>query len=620
MATLTFAQKQKIILTNPNRVLVQDAQKRNKQFMLHTHGTGLKDAIKKQDYFENSDIYKSRQDLAISNKDMLARTLQEEEQVFTARGGSVHFNLTEEQNAEMIGLLDDVAYGMDLHQWVKTFGLQAYRNDPMGLFLLEIEQVDLVDGVSATVPRCYPTYKSIQSVYDYQPRGRKLEYICFQLTVQQLLAFGITDDNYTLKPEDGKVIPEDRTTPYFRIIDDAVDVIVKLDNQIITVVTNITQPNPILNPWGKVPGFIISDLICFDNPKSFASPLEFVIELCNTFLDDRSIRNLQKKYHGFAKAIEPMLQCSSCDGEGMVKGNACPECTPPGHNKGTGYKLRTKVSEVAKFPMEILEQVPNFDFRRIFGYVTPDIESWKQQDLSLDQLEQLIYFTYWGVARDAQAAAATSTKTGDKTAYEVRANLKPKYSRLNLTANWAEVTENMIADLIGEFWLDGSYKTKTNPISYGRNWILETPADLRQEYFDLRANGSPDFLLDEAMDRYLAAEYESSPVQLAKYKKLLRVEPFPHIELADAKTLIPVEEDYNAKAYFGEWYSTLEDAYIVAPAQTPENLRTELKAYVASKNIPPTPAPIAPGAPLPGQKGEQDAEGIAAKKAVAGTV
>lgn len=618
MATLTFAQKQQIILTNPNRVLVKEAQKRNTKFMLHTHGTGLKKAIERQDYFENADIYKSRQELAISNKDMLARTLQEEDQVFTARGGSVHFNIGDNQEAQMVGLLDNVAYGMDLHQWVRTFGLQAYRNDPMGVFLLEIEQVQLADGVAMVEPRCYPTYKSVQSIYDYQPNGRKLEYICFQLSVQQLLAFGITDNNYTLRPEDGKVVPENKVTPYFRIIDDAVDVIVKLDNQTISVVTNITQPNPIPNPWKKVPGFIASDLICFDEPSSFASPLEFVIELCDVFLTDRSIRDLQKKYHGFAKAIEPMLQCSSCEGEGMVKGNACPECTPPGKNKGTGYKLRTKVSEVAKFPMEIFEQIPNFDFRTIFGYVTPDIDSWKQQDLSLDQLEQLVYFTYWGVARQMQQQSAAPTKTGDKTAYEVRANLKPKYARLNATADWAERTENMIADLIGLFWMD-AYKPGTSPISYGRNYILETPADLRQEYFDLRANGSPDFLLDEAMIRYLTSEYESSPMQLAKYKKLLLVEPFPHIELADAKGLIPIEDDYNAKVYFGEWYSTLPDAYIVAPSNTPEKLRLELKAYVTAKNIPPTPAPMVPGSPLPGQKGEQDAEGAAARRAVAGT-
>ncbi len=593
---------QDIIIKNPNQELVTKGREINKKCLLHTHGVGLKDAIKKEDYFENADIYKSRHELAISNKDMLERTLREEEQVFTARGGAMHFQLSESDIQTMTDLIGSVAFGVDLHQWTQTFGLQAYRNDPHGTIFMEVEELLQTDGVQIPTPKCYPTYKSIQSIYDYQPNGRRLEYICFQLSVKMLQEFGINDPDFTLFPENGRIRPKDKQTPYYRFVDDEKDVILKRDNEKVFIATNTAQPNPIPNSWKRVPAFVISDLIRFDDPECFATPLDFILELCGSFLTDRSIRDLQKKYHGFAKAVEPMLQCSTCGGEGMVKGSSCPDCTLPGHNKGTGYKLRTKISEVTKFPLELFEHIPRFNFKDIFGYVTPDIESWKMQDLTLDQLEQLIYFTYWGVARQAQNSASAG-KTGDKTAYEVRANLKPKYARLNATADWAEKTENLICDLIGEFWLQDSYKCGTSPITYGRNYILETPSDLREEYFDLRLNGSPDFLLDEAMERYLRSYYENSPVELAKYMKLLHVEPFPHLELVDAKDLIPLEDDYNAKAYFGEWKDTLLDAYIADPANTVEKLRAELKTYVKAKNIPATPAP-APGVPLPGAKVE----------------
>jgi hypothetical protein len=615
MATYTFEQKRDIIVKNPNQELVFKGRKARKKLLLHTHGVGLKDAIKKEDYFENADIYKSRHDLAISNKDMLMRTLQEEEQVFTARGGSNDYaGLSDEQETQVNQLLGNLVWGISLRQWVQQFGLQAYRNDPMGIIFMEVEQLLQTDGVNIDVPKCYPTYKSSESIYDYQPNGRCLEYVCFQLSVKELLEFGINDPDFTMFPENGRIKPKDKQTPYYRFVDDAMDIIVKRDNETITIVTNTVQPNPIKNEWGRVPAFIVSDLIQFDDPECFASPLGFVVELCDCFLNDRSIRDLQKKYHGFAKAVEPMLKCSTCGGEGEVKGSACPDCTPPGHNHGTGYKLRTKVSEVSKFPIEIFETIPRFNFKDIFGYVTPDIESWKQQDLSLDQLEQLIYFTYWGVGRMLGGPAAPSQpgKMGDKTAYEVRANLKPKYARLNSTADWAEKTENMIADLVGQFWIE-SYREGDSGICYGRNYILETPADLRQQYFDLRLNGAPDFLLDEAMERYLQAEYESNQMQLAKYTKLLRVEPFPHLELVDAKAIIPLDEDYNAKVYFGEWYDTLEDVYII---DTPvEKLRQDLQAYVKAKNIPPPPVAV-PGAPGPGEKEEQMAQGAAVKKDV----
>lgn len=593
MAIYTFDQITEIIVKNPNQKLVAQAREHNKKLLLHTHGVGLKDAIKKEDYFENADIYKSRHDLAISNKDMMARTLSEEEQIFTARGGSCHFQLSDDQEATMNGLLDDVRYGINLRQWVKTFALQAYRNDPMGLIFIEVEELFESDGVQIPTPRCYPTYKSIKGIYDFLPNGRRLEHVCFQLSVTQLQEFGINDPDFTMFPENGRVAPKDKQTPYYRFVDDEKDILVKRDNNKVFIVTNTIQKNPIRNAWNRLPAFLASNLINFADPECFGSPLQFVIELCDTFLTDRSIRDLQKKYHGFAKAVEPLLKCSTCGGEGQVKGSACPDCTPPGANRGTGYKLRTKVSEVSKFPLEILETVARFDFRNIYGYVTPDIESWQQQDATLDQMEQMIYYTYWGVGKATQIQGAQAAgKTGDKTAYEVSANLKPKYARLNATADWAENTENLIADFIGEFWIEG-YKAGGKPISYGRNYILETADDLINRYYDMRLNGSPDFLLDDAMERYLRCLYESSPVELARKLKLLEVEPMPHLMMDDAKTISPRPEDFYAKFYFGEWYSTLKEIYIL---DTPvEKLRSDLADYVKAKDIKP---PVAPSAPV----------------------
>lgn len=596
MAIYTFEQITEIIVKNPNEKLIAQGREHNKKLLLHTHGVGLKDAIKKEDYFENADIYKSRHDLAISNKDMMARTLQEEEQIFTARGGSSHFQLSDDQEAIMNGLLEDVRFGINLRQWVKTFGLQAYRNDPMGLIFMEVEELFESDGVQIPTPKCYPTYKSIKGIYDYLPNGRKLEHVCFQLSVSQLIEFGINDKDFTMYPENGRVAPRDKQTPYYRFVDDEKDMIVKHDNEKVFLVANTTQKNPIRNAWTRVPAFLASDLINFIEPECFGSPLQFLVELCDSFLTDRSVRDLQKKYHGFAKAVEPLLKCSTCGGEGQAKGSACPDCTPAGANRGTGYKLRTKVSEVSKFPLEILETVAQFDFKKIFGYVTPDIDSWKQQDATLDQLEQLIYYTYWGVGKATQIAGAQAPgKTGDKTAYEVGTNLKPKYSRLNATADWAEKTENMIADFIGEFWIEG-YKAGGKPISYGRNYILETSDDLINRYYDMRLNGAPDFLLDDAMERYLRCLYESSPVELAKKLKLLQVDPMPHILPVDAKALAPRPEDFYEKFYFREWYNTLKDLFIIETDV--EILRTNLADYIKAKAIPPP----APALPIPPDK------------------
>ena len=599
MAKYSISQIQNIVLTNPNKELVTKGQKIAKKLTMHLFGKGLKEEMKKEDYFENAEVYKARTEKPISNRDMFARLLQQEDMVFTARGGSSRFGLSESQEAEMNALLSNVRYNLSLRNWIKNFALPAYRTDPMGLIFMEIEQLLEIDGTTVNAPKCYPTYKSINTVFDYQPNGRNLDYVCFSLTVKDLLAYGITDKEFEVTQDNQNKPQSEKLSNYYRFIDDEKDIIVKKQDNNVVIATNVKQKNPLPNPWNKVPAFIVSDLIQFDDPQCFTSPVGFVVELADSFLYERSIRDLQKKYHGFAKAIEPLLKCPTCEGTGLAKGAACPDCTPQGQDKGTGYKLKTKVSDVAKFPLEILENA-NFDFRKIFGYVAPDITTWNKQDSSLEDLERIIYRTYWGTEQEAKTSGSrmgssggsVSTDNTQETATKTLSNLQPKYARLNVTADWAEKVENNIADFIGGFWMNEGYKEAQ--ITYGRNWILETPNDLIQQYYDMRKNGAPDFLLDEAMERYLRCLYQNNPTTLAKYLKLLDVEPFPHVDMKNCLppntspitgfTVIPTDDDYLAKVYFGEWYSTLQDMYIIKTK--PDKLKADLLAYVQEKELP----------------------------------
>lgn len=585
MAILSEEQRKDIILKNPNKHLVQKAQEMSKKYSLHLHGVGKDEALKHDNYFENIDVFGVRKKYAISNKDLMARILNEEDQVFTARGGSVNFNMTSENDMQMNALIEDVSFGISLHNWVKTFALPALRSDPMSVILMEIEQnTSVTSNSDFNGPKCYPTYKSSFEIYDYLPNGRRLEHICFQLTNEQVKQFGIKDEAGSAPEAPGGPAKSE----YFRFIDDSEDVIYKRENQNITIVNekNITQPPKIKNKWGKVPAFITSDLIKFDDPQCFTSPLEYVVELADCYFNDRSVRDLQKRYHGFAKAIEPMLKCPSCAGEGFVAGKPCPDCTPPNASRGMGFKLRTKPGDIAKFPLELLKEVPGFSYEAFFGYVTPDIETWNKQDTSLTDYEHTIYVTYWGVSNTTMTNYGGQPKQQDmgETATKTLTNLQPKYARLNLTADWAEKTETMIADFIGQFWFDTSWKGAN--ISYGRNYILETPAEIMGVYYDMRSKGAPDVVLDEQMRKYIRAVYQNNPVQQTKCLKLFEVEPFPHktAEQVEASPVITMP-DKVAKRYYGEWVETLQDGYIVKPAITVQMLKDELKAYISKLGI-----------------------------------
>ncbi len=574
---LTLDEKLDIVKNNPNKDLVTYARENKKKLSMHLYGHGLHDYVKRQDYFENEEIFKVRQEYILSNQDMFKRILNDESMIFTTRGGATYFNLGKEKDEKMHAILANVDYGISLHKWVETFALEAYRSDPMGVIFTEVESL-----AESDTPTAYPTYKSSTCIYDYQPNGRNLDYIVFELTQDEARDFGIV----TQQPEtELKTSEKQKGTRYFRFVDDAEDVIIKLNKGNATVLSEseISQPGQIPNPWGKVPGFIVSDLMWFADAQKAISPIQWVIELADSYLFDRSVRDLQKRFHGFLKAFEPLLKCGTCAGEGVMSGGACPDCSTPGANKGTGYKMRTKISDIARFPIEILESVPGFDVSKLFGYIGPDIKTWDKQDYSLQDLESLIYYTYWGCANAMKPKVNGTEKASEvgETATKSLINLQPKYARLNMTAEWAERCENMIADLIGIYEFE-TPTWKAASISYGRDYILETPEDILLVYQEMLEKGMPDSLLDDQLRKYIRSLYKNNPLQLHKFEKLLMVEPFPHEKKGqiDASSSIPIE-DKVAKRYYGEWVDTLTDDYIFN--KSAEELKNDLTAYVQPK-------------------------------------
>lgn len=553
----TPAQVEDIIKNNPNKELVKEGrdQAAALTLLIHGHQPGQAD-IKRDNYFENDQIFAVRKNNCMSNKDMFGRLLQREQMVFSAQGGSAYFlGLSKEDLIKFAAKLDNIRFSISLRKWIKQFALPAFRCDPMGIVFVEAD----VDQ------NAYPTYKSISTVYDYMPNGRNLEYVCFQLTVGEAKAFGVNDEKF-------KDIKGGDKSNYYRFIDDQKDNIYKYEESAVT----LTDPK--VSPWPTVPGFILSDIISFENTQKFLSPVNLVTELAYSFLNDRSVRDLQKKYHGFLKAIEPLLQCGTCIGTGYLSGAACPECTPPGADRGTGYKLSTKVADVARFPLSILKE--GFDYKKIFGYAELPIDVWNKQDTSLSDIENLIRDVYWGTDNSQQTTSGpkSSDKGIEETATKTLANLQPIYARLNMTADWAEKTENMVADLIGKYMFKSFKKSSIN---YGRYYILETPYDLMEEYLEMKSKGSSQSSLFAALTRYIHSAYSADPARLAIELKMINVEPFVHSTITQVQANNAAQIDYLTKLYFSEWRQQQEFDYLLVTQEA--KLRESLIAFATIK-------------------------------------
>jgi hypothetical protein len=557
--TCTDDQIKNILLANPNKGIIDDGKNASKVLLLNLHGRGLHESFKQIDFFENREVYKNRTQCAISNKDLFARLLGKEEMVFTATGGVTNYDgLKPNETQRLNSVLDTIRYGMNIRQWVKNFALEAYRSDPMGVIFIEIDKDK----------NPYPTYKSIDSIYDYLPNGRQLEYVCFRLTKADVISYGISDAKL-------KNMKNGSQTDYFRLVDDKFDNIYKVTGQNVSLINEASYDNF----FKLTPAFLASDIISFDNTYKFISPLDKLIELSEVFQGDRSIRDLQKKYAGFLKVIEPLLTCSTCAGSGFLSGNACPHCTPPGADKGTGFKLETKVADVSRFSLETLKE--GFDYRRIFGYVDVPTDVWNKQDTSLNDIENLMRDVYWGT--DLRQNTTTGPTIGstniEETATKTLANLQPIYSRLNRTADWAQNTENMIIDFIGKLIFPDQFKKSY--CTYGRYYILETPYSLMEEYLDAKAKGASQTALDEALKRYIYSANKDNPIKLAIMLKLMHVEPWIHNTILEVQSFQPPQIDYLQKLYYNEWLQTVDEGYLLTTEA--KIMKSDLLKYVSGK-------------------------------------
>jgi hypothetical protein len=576
MATITDEQVSDIIKNNPNKDLIKCAQTYSNTLSLHVLGKGLSDAMSRNEYFESDDVFKVRNKNATSNKDLFERILSREQMVFTAKGGSSFYTgINEQQTQKLDARLDKIRFNMNIRKWINEFGLQAYRVDPMGVFFIEVDNKS----------NSYPTYKSSDCVFDYQPNGRKLEYICFKLKNAEVAQF-LTQAGQSVTNDSDLQRRVDKYNPqYFRFIDDKDDRIVKNNGTSVEIIHSI----PIA--FDELPGIRVSDLIDFSEPSQLLSPLDKVIELASTFLQDRSIRDLSKKFSGFPKSYEPLMTCGTCNGTTMLSGKACPDCTPLGADRGTGKKLKTTVADVARFPLPKEGQVGSFDPAKYFGYITPPIDTWNKQDTSLNDIEAEMTDTYWGT-NDKQST--TGPTVGAKHSFKETAtktlnDLKPVYTRLNKTADWAEGTENALCAYIGKQMFK-SFKNCSR--TYGRYYILETPDELMEQYLDMKTKGAPQTALFDILRKYYHALYQDDPIELSIKLKLIDVEPFVHLTLVQVQASNPARIDFYMKMYYSEWLAMKDNTYLLVTKT--EALIADLVTYSKTKMVAPADSLVPP--------------------------
>lgn len=531
---LTPTQLENIVLNNPNADLVNKAKAYNKTMRLHLYGEGMDTHLKTIEGYEKDAQTSLRVAYAKSNKDLFSRLARPIDKVFTARGGSTYYNLGEAQEKQAMLMSMDVREGYNAKKWMETFWKPHFLDDPMGFIFLEIG-----DGLNMPAGLAYPTYKSISTVFDYQPKGTGLDYVAWELTKEDKIRYGI-----------------DVKEQVYRVVDDAHDYLVKKENNKAEVLPQFTLPNF----FEQVPAILNSDRVSAENDRLHVSLFDEVVELADKVLIKDSIKNIHDFLHGFPKFWQYGDDCNTCAGSGFNDGKKCSDCG------GSGMYAQVKMSDVKL--MRYPEKDSHVVTPDVMGYAEPSEIYYNIVTAELRALEDMMNSTLWGIQPKVQKAGSKASEEGTKTATEVIDDQQPLIDRLTSISESAEKRHKFIIDLMVQINLKvKAYHARGgSSVNYGRRYMIESIDQILTRYTSAKMAGLSDESLNDLLTEFIETKYAGDPVGMAITLKLKDVEPFVHNtpDQVEASAIIP-SVDKIAKRFFGEWRKkSVNDAMILS--------------------------------------------------------
>lgn len=515
---------------------VVKAREMHKDLKALVYGDEFKEKLLKIEHIETEKKASARKKYSRSIKDINAKILEPINNVYSATGFNKSYNLPESQKKELLKSLSDVRGGYSLEKWLNIFwSKDLYIVDPSGLMVLEWKDEDY-----------WPTYKSIDCVRDYKSNGLSVEYVIFE-----------------------PIQDADKDIKYWRVLDDAKDYLIAQNGETFTEVVDKTFDNP----FGKCPARVNSDKIKLGCEYRL-SFIDAIIETENELLRDRSILTLYKFLNGFATPYRPKVVCPTCRGTAKNGVDPCSDCD------GKGYILSKDVTDEIILPVvldsEAQPTLPN-DFA---GFISPDLEIWNQYRGELKELFNEAFETTWGTRE---------TEAKDQTAMSVILNTQPMTTKLNMISEVAERHEHSFTEMIANFVIETKSKDENiSAIAYGRNYIVQPPEYLLDQYQKSNEAKDPLTVRDKKLTDYITSKYKNDPQNLRIQLLKKDLEPYVHYDIELINDIYGNLEAQK-KGLFTDWWETLsQDDMTKTKEVLEENMNkwyeSRIKAIVPNNN------------------------------------
>lgn len=527
---------------------LKKAVKLAKEMNMHVTGEGAKEYLEGLDEYENNNQKILREKIMKSNKSVFSFILRPLDKVFSAKGGSINYNLPEQSIEKVKDAVSEVADGLNIKRYLKKVVLKKYVIDPNGILFVDLDE----NGKLNT------SFVDSKKILWYKNHGNKVEAIIF---------------NGEERVDDDKI-----KRVYYRVIDEQLDrIFVKEPSPDTTKTEQIREVvgDRLTNYFGYVPAMVVGD-VKNPNENLFDSFISDINEEAKDLLHDVSINKIHKISQGFAKYWQRPEACTKCHGEGTIKyeetagSNVWIEenCNSCG---GAGYKQKVSPSDVMIVPVAEKDEVdpaPN-----VAGYVNPSIEIWKKYDENIRDTRNYLYQVLWGTTFEQGGRNETATGRFIDT--------QPVQDRLRDVSHTFSLMHQFIINCYGSITLN---KPKyTSFVSYGTRYAIETPDEILKVLMEASREKVSDLILQDMRAKYFFAEYQNDELELAKKQKLARIEPFPNMTIPEVIATELLQDDEKLmKIYFIAWQSTLTDADIVLKDE--ERLKDELKLYIKTKS------------------------------------
>ena len=414
----------------------------------------LEELIERIEKIESITRAEARKKYSKDIRDMFSRVLEPRSNVFSASGSSKEIDIKgKNDEKKFFEHMKEFRGNKSITKYLSDYFFELLDVDPNGLLMLEFIKGEDI----------WPTYKSIDDIRFYHSDGQNIHVVIY---------------------EPVKVVKLGQVFMKWRIVDAETDWCILQNGETFMEIPDLTFKHP----FGDVPAIILSDFQKLGTELRL-SPLFSVEELSKDYARDKSILTLYKFLNGFPIHWRYSQQCQACRGTGKTgqEGNSCQHCN------GKGILGKNDVTDIMDVPTprdnEDVKLAPD-----LAGFVSPDLETWKQYNADQVMFEDKIHNTIWGTkkVRENQNETATGRFI----------DIQPVINKLNDFSDNVEWVHNQLANWVLRWVKNNPLTTDKFFRSYGRGFIIEGPDVILERYQTAQKDGNNWTILDKIFGEY----------------------------------------------------------------------------------------------------------------------